>query len=89
MQKSKNTKKRMKIDTEGVLDYTVRTALQLQKLQRLDRYSQRPYPGLQTLLQLPLMWTIHLLLTLVLIRVQIQVMICLFRGPRLLTCSNE
>jgi hypothetical protein len=49
VQKSKKTKKRTSIDTEGVPDYTARAALQLQKLQRVDRFLQRPYPGLQTL----------------------------------------
>jgi hypothetical protein len=61
---------RMGVDPEGVLDYAARAALQLQKLQRLDRYSQGTYPGLQTLRQLPPTWKLHLLLNRVLTRAQ-------------------
>jgi hypothetical protein len=53
-----------------VPDHAARAALQLQKLQCLDRYSQGTFTGLRTLLQLPPTWKVHLLLNRVLTRAQ-------------------
>lgn len=85
MKSKMKTKMKMRVDTGDVPDCVARVALQLRSLQHSKRCSQSQTP----LLRSPMALTLHLLLTLVLPRMQAQGMVCLSENLWAVTCLCE